>query len=79
VIIYDGRLVMYSLMDTNTELPLAYVDKGAVINPHNFLSGSRGDVNMKCLTTVTYYYLPYQKLRKLAAVYPTLRTSLQKA
>ena len=32
MIIYDGKLIMYTLIDKSTEFPLAYIEKGAIIN-----------------------------------------------
>ena len=36
-------------------------------------------VTVKCLTSVTYYYLPFQTLHSVALNYPTLMNTLDKA
>ena len=38
MIVYDGQLCMSIRVDGNTEMPLAYVSKGTIINAHNFLT-----------------------------------------
>jgi len=79
MIIFDGKLIMFTEVDKNTEFPLAYIEKGTIINPHNFLSGAPGCVSVKCMTSVTYYYLSYKIMRNLAMIYPTLKAKLYEA
>lgn len=66
VIIYAGRLMMYTVVDDNTEFPVAYMEKGSVINAHNSLIGAPSEVSVRCLTSVSYYYLSYKQLMKLS-------------
>ena len=79
MIIYDGQLCMSIKVDSGTELPLAYVSRGAILNSTNFLVRNTQNVSAQCLTSLTYYYLPYRTLHMLAGVYTELRTNLQKA
>ena len=57
ILIYEGKLCLYTTVDRKDEFPLAYIEKGAIINAHNFLSGQHSDISIKCLTPVTYFYL----------------------
>lgn len=50
IIIFDGKLVIYTILDGGAEFPIAYIEKGAIINAHTFLSGARCTVSIKCLT-----------------------------
>lgn len=63
LIIYDGALAVTTSLESGQEVVLDYIDKGTVINPHNFLTGQKQAVSMKCLTVVTYYYLPMHILQ----------------
>ena len=60
-------------MDSGQEFVVEYIGKGTVINAHNFLSNRTCMNNVKCLSAVTYYYLPVTKLRDLSVNYPVLR------
>ena len=80
VIIYDGKLVTFTdIDDKSIEFPVAYMEKGTILNAHNFLVGAESEVSVRCLTAVTYYYLSYQQLRKLAKVHDKLRRRLRRA
>ena len=79
MIVYDGQLCLSIKIDSGTEMPLAYVSRGAILNSTNFLVPSTQNVSAQCLTSVTYYFLPYRTLTTLAGVYPELRANLQKA
>ena len=76
MIIYDGQLCMSIKVDSGTELPLAYVSRGAILNSTNFLVRNTQNVSAQCLTSLTYYYLPYRTLHMLAGVYTELRINL---
>lgn len=74
--VYAGKLVMYTVIDRSTEFPLAYMEKGTIINAHNFLSATTNHVSVKCLTSVTYYYLPYKTILGLSSQHNKLRHNL---
>lgn len=61
-IIYSGKLAITAQIDANTEMIIDYISKGAIISAHNCLSYRQTTVTVKCLTSVTYYYLPIELL-----------------
>lgn len=63
IIIYDGRLAVTSNIDDRTELIIEHISKGTVLNAYNCLANRQSSVTVKCLTAVTYYYLPFDILR----------------
>ena len=75
-IIYSGKLAITAQIDANTEMIIDYISKGAIISAHNCLSYRQTTVTVKCLTSVTYYYLPIEVLQKVSFVYPNLMNTL---
>ena len=75
-IIYSGKLAITAQIDANTEMIIDYISKGAIISAHNCLSYRQTTVTVKCLTSVTYYYLPIEVLQKVSHVYPNLMNTL---
>ena len=55
------------------------MEKGTILNAHNSLVGADSEVSVRCLTSVTYYYLTYSQLRRLASVHDKLRRRLRTA
>ena len=78
-IIYSGKLAITTQIDANTEMIIDYISKGAIISAHNCLSYRQTTVTVKCLTSVTYYYLPIEVLQKVSHVYPNLMNTLNVA
>ena len=76
IIIYEGTLAITAEMDAGNEYVLDYIKKGTILNSHNFLSGRPPQASIKCLTAVTFYYLPLYKLEDISANYPALRATL---
>ena len=66
-IIYSGRVVLETELDNRTVIPLDYLEKGAVLNAHKFLTKGYHEVTVRCVTSVVYYFLDYDKLKKLSA------------
>jgi CRP-like cAMP-binding protein len=58
-IIFEGKLVYSVTIDAGTELFIEFIEKGTVLDAHTFLAQQSSSVSVKCLTAVTYYYLPY--------------------
>lgn len=58
---------------------IEYITKGTILNSHNFLSQRPTAVTVKCLTAVTYYYLPFDILLDISRIYPALKTALNTA
>lgn len=79
VIIYEGKLVLQQYVDQNVELTIDYIGKGSILNAHNFLASRATGMTVKCLTAVTYYYLPYDILLSLSTIYPDLRAQINEA
>ena len=78
-IIYSGKLAITAQIDANTEMIIDYISKGAIISAHNCLSYRQTTVTVKCLTSVTYYYLPIEVLQKVSHVYQNLMNTLNVA
>ena len=78
-IIYSGKLAITAQIDANTEMIIDYISKGAIISAHNCLSYRQTTVTVKCLTSVTYYYLPIELLQKVSQIYPNLMNTLNVA
>ena len=76
IIIYEGTLAITAELDAGQEVVLEYIKKGTILNSHNFLSERPITTNIKCLTSVTYYYLPVSRLQDISANYPALRSCL---
>lgn len=79
IIIYEGKIVLSQFVDKNVEIAIDYVDRGCIMNAHNFLASRATNMSVKCLTAVTYYYLPYDTLLLLSTIYPDLRADLNEA
>jgi len=56
-----------------------YIKKGSIMNAHNFLAQREPVADVKCMTSVTYYYLTRQKLKDISENYPKLRNAMKKA
>jgi CRP-like cAMP-binding protein len=79
IIIFDGKLAITTNVDKDCEITLDYIGKGTILNSHNILSRPYPTATVRCLTHVTYYYLPYEKLHRIAVVYPALMNELIQA
>lgn len=60
-------------------MTIDYLTKGAVINPHNVLSGRSYAVNITALTPVVYYYIKEAQLDQMSECYPAMAEALSKA
>ena len=78
VIIYSGKLQITTNIDQN-DFAIDYVDRGCILNAHNFLASRNSGVSIKCITAVTYYYMPYENMLKLSTIYPELKAGLNGA
>ena len=79
IIIYEGTLAITTRIDSGEDVVLDYVKKGTVMNAHNFLAARPETTSTKCLTSVTYYYLPVYKITAISEAYPDLRKALYEA
>ena len=78
-VIYEGRLAVMTKVDRNTDLVVEYVDKGAILNSRHALTNRKTQMTVKCLSAVTYYYLPIASMFKMAVIYPELQKQLSMA
>lgn len=76
VIIYSGKLVYQVRVDNKTDINLDFIEKGSILDAHNFLVSRPAAVSVKCLTSVVYYYLTYDMIKSLAGIYPELKSAL---
>ena len=79
IIIYSGTLAVTIAIENGQDYVIDYIQKGSILNAHNFLAGRQPNSSIKCLTAVTYYYLPLGKLEDISVNYPVLRSTLSKA
>ena len=69
VIIFDGSIEVYTMMDTGTEFSIEILTTGSIINPLNFLSNRRHAVNYRCLANCLLYYIKIEALEDIALNY----------
>ena len=58
---------------------IEYISKGTIINAHNFLAERPAITKLKCLTSVTYYYLSLKQLEDVTRAYKALRQEVRVA
>ena len=79
-IIFSGRLaITTNLENANNDVVIEYIEKGAILNAHNCLTEREHFATVKCLTAVTYYYLPVQIMAQLCTAYPKMRVAFHAA
>lgn len=76
IIVYAGKLVYQVRIDDKTEINLDNLEKGSILDAHNFLVGRPAQASVKCLSAVTYYYLTYETMKELSQIYPELKSAL---
>ena len=78
-IIFSGRIMLTTELDAGTEMAVEYLGKGAILKAKNFLATRDHVLTAKCLTSVTFYYLPFEKMAQIAHIYPPLASALNGA
>lgn len=73
IVIYGGTLAITTKIDSGEEVVIEYAKKGTILNAHNCLTGRPSLTSVKCLTSVTYYFLPVYKIIAISEAYPELR------
>lgn len=58
-ILYKGQISLSLIVDKDTELTIETLGKGAVLDAHNFLCQRYHRLNVKCVQSCMFYYLPY--------------------
>ena len=78
-IIYSGTVMLTSILDAGTEMAIEYIGKGTILKSTNFLAQRGHVLTAKCLTSVTFYYLEFDKISEIAHIYPPLAAALNSA
>ena len=73
VIVFDGLVELYTVMDNGTEFCVERLSKGSIINAHTFLADRQMAVNARFASNTTYYTLSAERFGDVAAGYPALR------
>ena len=66
VIIFDGSIEIYTMMDAGSEFSLEILPTGSIINPNNFLTERKHSVNYRCLANCLLYHLKLDQLEEIA-------------
>lgn len=66
VIIFDGQMEVYTIMDAGNEFSFEILPPGSVINSTNMLAERKHVVNYRFLSSCTYYTIKYDKLVDIA-------------
>ena len=59
VIIFEGSVELYLIMDSGTEFVIEILKTGSILNPHNFLSKRKYSTNVRFTTNTIFYFLKY--------------------
>ena len=71
IIVFDGSIELYMMMDAGTEFSLEILPTGSILNAHNMLAKRKHSVNSRFAMNTTFYYLKYQKLVEVFKKYPS--------
>ena len=66
VIIFDGSIEIYTVMDAGSEFSLEILPTGSIMNPNNFLTSRKHTVNYRCLANCLLYHLKLDQLEDIA-------------
>ena len=69
VIIFDGHIELYTVMDNGTEFTIEHLSKGSVINAHSFLVRRQMPISARFSLNTTYYTLSAEKFGDIASEY----------
>ena len=78
IIVFDGSIELFLMMDAGTEFQLEILPTGSILNPHNMLAKRKHSVNSRFTMNTTFYYLKYDKLVEVAQQYPFFARELLK-
>lgn len=78
IIVFDGSIELYLVMDAGTEFVLENLPTGSILNPHNMLVQRKHQVNARCAMNTNFYFLRYHKLVEIAKQYPKFAQELLK-
>ena len=66
IIIFDGAVELYMILDSGTQIQLDVLGAGSVINPHNMLAKRRHSMSVKCAQATTFYYIKRDRMIEVA-------------
>ena len=72
VIIFDGLVELFTVMDNGTEFHIEHLSKGTIFNPHSFVIGRNMVVSARFARNTTYYTLSADRFSDIAAEYEKL-------
>ena len=76
IIVFDGSIELYMMMDAGTEFSLEILPTGSILNAHNMLAKRKHSINSRMAMNTTFYYLKYSKLVEVARQYPNFCQAL---
>jgi CRP-like cAMP-binding protein len=78
IIVFNGAIELYLVMDAGTEFQLEVLSTGSILNPHNMLSFRKHSSNSRFTMNTTFYYLKYTQLVEVAKKFPSFYRELVK-
>ena len=69
IVIFDGSIEVYTMMDTGTEFSIEILPTGSILNPNNFLCNRKHSVNFRCLANCLLYFIKIDTLEDIAIQY----------
>ena len=72
VIIFEGLVELYTVMDNGIDFQIEHLSKGTIFNPRSFLIGRKMDVSARFAQRTTYYTLTAEKFGDIASEYRSL-------
>jgi len=61
-IIQNGVVEIYTTMDNGVEFVIERLFRGSVMNHHSFITEDKIDVNARCQSSVTLFYILWDKM-----------------
>jgi len=64
-IIQNGVVEIYTTMDNGVEFVIERLFRGSVMNHHSFITEDKIDVNARCQSSVTLFYILWDKMTEI--------------
>jgi len=78
LIVYEGCLQAYTIVEESEEITFDYLGKGSVLRPNHFLAYRTSDFNIQVLDHTIYYYINTEKFMELCMKYLKLYKAVYK-
>lgn len=78
VIIFDGSIEIYTMMDAGSEFSIEVLPTGSILNPNNFMTDRKHTVNFRCLANCLLYTIRWDDLYSIANKNPDFLKELLK-